>query len=221
MFKKPQKAPRKYTNTSRPPKVSIPAQATCSAHLLIPPFLPAAPPPNVFIGFKEFLAHPSESFGIMWECFQHSAKYCVVSSKFFGILGKYSCVWKLRIHTIVLKSSTFLGILRTSSRFFDVFRNSSKFSGILRNSSEFFGILRNSSKFFEILRNSSEFFEILRNSSLRFAFLWPVFSWVGLESFGMSLSLLSCGIEILVGQGPGDKANQQPAKRHQVTKRGV
>ena len=37
----------------------------------------------------------------------------------------------------------------------------------------------------------------------------------------MSLSLLSCGIEILVWQGPGDKANQQPAKRHQVTKHGV
>ena len=85
------------------------------------------------------------------------------------------------------------------------------FFEILLNSPEFFGILRNS-KFFEILRNSSEFFEILRNSSLRFAFLWPVFSWVGLESFGMSLSLLSCGIEILVGQGPGDKANQ-PARQ--------
>ena len=101
---------------------------------------------QILRGFFEILRHPWGIFLCM----------CVVSSKFFGILGEYSCVWKLRIHTNFLKSSTFLGILRTSSRFFDAFfeilRNSSKFFGILRNSSEFFGILRSSSKFFGILR---------------------------------------------------------------------
>ena len=149
----------------------------------------------------------------MWEFFQHSSKHCVVSSKFFGILGEYSCVWKLRIHTIFLKSSTFLGILRTSSRFFDVeiLRNFSKFFGILRNSSKFFGILRNSSEFFGILRNSSEFFEILRNSSLWFAFLWPVFSWVGRVGIIRNESVsYHVGLKSWFGKGLETKQTSSP-----------